>query len=97
MATREPLSDNDIQQALSDDLDGWRHENDKLQKTFERADFRDAVSFIVQMAFHAEEMVHHPELENVYDTVDVALTTHDAGGKVTEMDLELARKIEEVA
>ncbi|PSQ99698.1 MAG: 4a-hydroxytetrahydrobiopterin dehydratase [Bacteroidetes bacterium QS_9_68_14] len=97
MASREPLSDSDIQQALSDDLDGWRHENDKLQKTFERAGFRDAVSFIVRLAFHAEEMVHHPELENVYDTVDVALTTHDAGGKVTEMDLELARKIEEVA
>ncbi|PSR03405.1 MAG: 4a-hydroxytetrahydrobiopterin dehydratase [Bacteroidetes bacterium QS_8_68_28] len=97
MPDRQPLSENDIQQALSGGLDGWRHENDKLKKTFERADFRDAVSFIVRIAFYAEEMAHHPELENVYDTVDVALTTHDVGGKVTEMDLDLARKIDEVA
>ncbi|PSQ78764.1 MAG: 4a-hydroxytetrahydrobiopterin dehydratase [Bacteroidetes bacterium QS_7_67_15] len=96
MPDREPLSDDEIRQALSG-LDGWTHPGDKLQKTFEREDFRDAVSFIVRIAFYAEEMNHHPELENVYDTVDVALTTHDAGGKVTEMDLELARKIESVA
>jgi len=94
MPEREPLSDDEIQQA---GLDGWRHEDDKLKKTFEREDFRDAVSFIVRIAFYAEEMVHHPELENVYDTVDVALTTHDAGSQVTEMDLELARRIDEVA
>jgi 4a-hydroxytetrahydrobiopterin dehydratase len=96
MPDREPLSDDDLQQALSS-LDGWRHDDDKLKKTFEREDFRDAVSFIVRLAFYAEEMNHHPELENVYDTVDVALTTHDAGGKVTAMDLELARKIDGVA
>lgn len=94
MPEREPLSDDDIQQALSG-LDGWVHENDKLMKTFELSDFRAAVSFIVRMAFYAEEMNHHPEIENVYNTVDVALTTHDAGGKVTETDLELARKIED--
>jgi 4a-hydroxytetrahydrobiopterin dehydratase len=40
-------------------------------------------------------MMHHPELENVYNTVSIALTTHDAGGQVTEMDVELASKIEE--
>ena len=96
MPDRQPLSDSDIQQALAD-LDGWVHEDDKIKKTFERADFRDAVSFIVRLAFYAEEMTHHPELENVYDTVDVALTTHDAGGKVTPMDVELARKIDDVA
>ena len=96
MPDREPLSSGDIQQALSS-LDGWTHEEDKLKKTFEFTDFRAAVSFIVRMAFYAEEMNHHPELKNVYDTVSVALTTHDAGGKVTETDLELARKIEDFA
>ena len=96
MSDRQPLSDSEIQQVLSG-LDGWVHEEDKLKKTFEREDFREAVSFIVRLAFYAEEMNHHPELENVYDTVSVALTTHDADGKVTEMDVQLARKIEEIA
>jgi 4a-hydroxytetrahydrobiopterin dehydratase len=94
MPSRDPLSDADIQDAL-DDLEGWTHEDDKLTKTFEFSDFRAAISFIVRLSFYAEEMMHHPELENVYNTVDVALTTHDAGGKVTEMDVELASQIED--
>jgi len=94
MPSREPLSDADIEEALSD-LEGWMHADDKLQKTFEFSDFRAAISFIVRLSFYAEEMVHHPELENVYNTVSVSLTTHDAGGEVTEMDVELAKKIED--
>lgn len=94
MASRDPLSADTIEKALAD-IDGWRHEEDKLKKTFELSDFRAAISFIVRLSFDAEEMNHHPELENVYNTVSLALTTHDAGGKVTEMDVELARKIED--
>jgi len=94
MPSRDPLSDADIQDALSE-LDGWTHTDDKLQKTFEFSDFREAISFIVRLSFYAEEMMHHPELENVYNTVSIALTTHDAGGKVTEMDIELAEQIED--
>jgi len=94
MPSREPLSDDAIADAL-DDLPGWSHEDDKLTKTYEFSDFREAISFIVRLSFYAEEMRHHPELENVYNTVDVALTTHDAGGKVTEMDVELASTIED--
>jgi len=94
MPSRDPLSDAAIQEAL-DDLDGWTHEDDKLKKTFEFSNFREAISFIVRLSFYAEEKVHHPELENVYNTVSVALTTHDAGGKVTELDVELAADIEE--
>ncbi len=96
MPTRDPLSASDIDDALSG-LEGWAHEDDKLTKTFEFADFRAAISFIVRIAFYAEERNHHPELENVYSTVHVALTTHDAGDKVTAMDVDLARAIEEVA
>lgn len=96
MPSRDPLSDTEIDEALAD-LEGWTYEDDKLQKTFEFADFRAAISFIVRISFYAEEMMHHPELENVYNTVSVALTTHDAGGKVTEMDVELASEIEDVA
>jgi 4a-hydroxytetrahydrobiopterin dehydratase len=94
MPSRDPLSDAEITDALAD-LDGWTHEDDKLKKTFEFSDFRAAISFIVRLSFYAEEMMHHPELENVYNTVSVALTTHDAGGKVTEMDVELASEIED--
>lgn len=96
MPSREPLSDAEINDAL-DDLPGWTHENDRLKKSYEFSDFRAAISFVVRLSFYAEEMMHHPELENVYNTVSIALTTHDAGGKVTEMDVELASKIEEVA
>lgn len=96
MPARTPLSDDDIQDALAD-LDGWTHEEDTLQKTFEFSHFREAISFIVRMSFEAEEMNHHPELENVYNTVSIALTTHDADGKVTETDVELASRIEELS
>lgn len=94
MPSRDPLSDDAIADAL-DDLPGWTHEDDRLKKTYEFSDFREAISFVVRLSFYAEEMMHHPELENVYNTVSVALTTHDAGGKVTEMDVELASEIED--
>lgn len=96
MPSREPLSTDAVQDALAD-LPGWTYEDDKIKKTYEFSDFRAAISFIVRISFYAEEMMHHPELENVYNTVSIALTTHDAGGKVTEMDLELASEIEEIA
>lgn len=96
MPSREPLSESDIDDAL-EDLSGWTYEDDKIKKTYEFSDFREAISFIVRVSFEAEEMMHHPELENVYNTVSIALTTHDAGGKVTEMDIELASTIEDFA
>lgn len=94
MPQNEPLTPDQINQALTD-LDGWTFEDDQLKKTFELTDFRAAVSFIVRMAFYAEAMNHHPDVHNVYNTIDIALTTHDAGGKVTEKDVRLARAIED--
>jgi 4a-hydroxytetrahydrobiopterin dehydratase len=90
----DPLTDAEIQSAL-DELDAWEFEDDKLTTTYEFTDFRAAVSFIVRMSYYAEELNHHPEITNVYNTVDIALTTHDAGNKVTEKDVELARQIED--
>lgn len=90
---RTPLSNEEIEQALTE-LDGWAFGNDRLTKTFRFDDFRSAVAFIVRMAFEAEELNHHPELKNVYNQVDVALNTHDAGGKVTGTDVALAKKID---
>lgn len=94
MPSREPLSEAAIDDALSD-LDGWSYAEDKIAVTYRFSDFREAISFIVRLSFYAEKMNHHPELENVYNTVSIALTTHDAGGKVTEMDVELATKIDD--
>lgn len=88
----EPLTDQQIQDALKD-LPGWTHRDDKLQRSFEFGSFKEALSFIVRLGLHAEQQGHHPELFNVYNKVDIALATHDAGGKVTEKDVKLARTI----
>jgi len=88
-----PLSEEEINESL-DSLAGWIHEDDKLKKEFSFGDFREAMAFITRIAFEAEEQVHHPEIFNVYNTVNIALSTHDAGGKVTEKDLKLAKSIE---
>ena len=78
-------------------LPGWAWEHEALAKTFVFADFRDALAFMVRAGFEAEAMNHHPEWMNVYKTVAVRLSTHDAGGKVTTRDVELARLMEKVA
>lgn len=90
MAT--PLSDAQIKDALKE-LDGWTYEDNKLKRHLQFGSFKEAVSFIVRLAFHAEGMNHHPELHNVYNKLDIALSTHDAGGKVTEKDVALAKAI----
>ena len=80
------------------DLAGWREEpsRDAIVKRFVFADFVEAFGFMAQVALVAERMDHHPEWSNVYKTVDVLLTTHDAGG-LTMKDIELARAMEKFA
>jgi 4a-hydroxytetrahydrobiopterin dehydratase len=90
------LSPPKITAALKD-LPGWKHEGDALTKTFKFGSFREALSFMVRVGFEAEAMDHHPDWTNVYNRVVVKLNTHDAGGKVTAKDVELARKIEGVS
>ena len=93
MTKRSPLSKDEIEAALAD-LNEWRFEDDRLVKRFQFASFREAMSFIVRLSFEAETLNHHPELINVYNRVDVVLTTHDAGNKVTASDVALAQSIE---
>lgn len=90
------LNNNEIEQAL-ESLDGWAHENDKLTKEYTFEDFREAMTFITRISFEAEDQVHHPEIFNVYNTVNISLTTHDSGGKVTEKDVKLAKTIESIS
>lgn len=87
------LTKTEIETALQD-LEGWEHEDDSLMKTMEFADFRHAMAFMVRVAFAAEEQGHHPEWYNVYKTVAIQLSTHDADGKVTEKDIKLAKAID---
>lgn len=89
----DPLSTGQIQEALKS-LSDWKYEDDKLKKEFSFKNFRQAFAFLNRIAFEAEELVHHPEIFNVYNTVKITLSTHDAGGKVTEKDIQLAKRIE---
>lgn len=74
----------------------WVEENNKLTKTFKFADFQEAFAFMTRVAFLAEKQNHHPNWSNVYNTVIIELTTHDAGNTVTEKDHKLAKAIDEI-
>jgi 4a-hydroxytetrahydrobiopterin dehydratase len=91
-----PLAPAQISSAL-EKLAGWKLERDALAKTFTFHSFREAMSFMVRVGFEAEAMNHHPEWTNVYNRVAIRLNTHDAGGKVTQNDVELATRIEAIA
>lgn len=74
----------------------WKEENNKLQATFKFKNFMEAFSFMTEVAFHAEKQGHHPNWSNVYNTVEIHLTTHDAGNTITEKDHKLAKAISTV-
>ena len=98
MPSRDPLPDADIDRDLPD---GWARAQtavgNRITREYTFGTFRTAMGFIVRVGFEAEAMDHHPEIFNVYDRVALALTTHDAGDRVTETDLELARRIDALA
>ena len=74
----------------------WKEENDMLHAEFKFGDFKQAWAFMTEVAFYAEEQNHHPNWSNVYNTVSISLTTHDAGNTVTEKDRKLAQSIDEI-
>lgn len=78
--------------ALPTLLPDWLHDaqRDAISRKFVFADFTQAFAFMTQVALAAEKRNHHPEWSNVYNTVSVILTTHDAGG-LTENDIDLAQ------
>ena len=92
----EPLDGQQLKAALAG-LPGWEAVDNAISKTFTCSHFREAVSFIVRIAFAAEAANHHPELWNVYSRVRVTLSTHDAGNRVTGKDIALAQEIEHIA
>lgn len=70
----------------------WALDDGKLRISLTFPDFARAFAFMTEVALHAEKKDHHPEWTNVYNRVDIALSTHDAGG-LTARDLDLARCI----
>ena len=92
-----PLSEAERAELLSA-LDGWTlaEGRDAIRKRFVFEDFNAAFGFMTRVALAAERMDHHPEWFNVYRTVDVTLSTHDAGG-LTHRDIELARRMDRIA
>lgn len=72
----------------------WHEENNRLKRTFRFHDFSEAFAFMTRVALAAEKMDHHPWWSNVYNTVSIELSTHDAGDIVTEKDRALAGVID---
>ena len=93
----EKLTDDDIQTLLAD-LDGWALSTDGLaiEKTFRFKNFNAAFGWMTRAALVAEKLDHHPEWFNVYNRVEVRLTTHDQNG-LTELDAELAKAMDAMA
>ncbi len=75
---------------------GWKEVDNRLTKTFKFVDFNEAFGFMARVALIAEKMDHHPTWTNTWNTVSFELSTHDAGDKVTELDRELAKAIDEL-
>ena len=89
------LSESEIQHALTG-LPGWELKNAKLHRELIMKDFTDAFGLMTRIAILAEKMDHHPEWFNVWNKVRIDLTTHDVGG-ISNLDIELATKINEMA
>lgn len=79
-------------------LSGWSEmpDRDAIAKTFTFKNFNEAFGFMTRAALIAEKMDHHPEWSNVYKTVNVTLSTHDAGG-LTDLDVKLAEAMDKIA
>ena len=92
-----PMNPTDTKLALQKLNEGlarpWRVNGEGLEKQFEFADFGDALAFMVRVGIHAEALDHHPEWSNVYNRVQVRLTTHSARS-ITELDFRLAQFME---
>ncbi len=82
------LSEFEINMKLGD-LEGWEFEDNAIHTSLEFDNFKDAFTVMTRIAFEAEKLNHHPDWANVYNKLNITLSTHDAGG-VTEKDFELA-------
>ena len=75
---------------------GWEFIDDSLRRSFQFADFAAAFAFMSRVAVIAEQLGHHPDWSNSWNVMDISLCSHDAGGVVTQRDVQLAQRINEV-
>ncbi|MGY5849484.1 4a-hydroxytetrahydrobiopterin dehydratase [Salegentibacter sp. F14] len=90
----EKLSNQEITQKL-EKFDGWTYSKDAIHTSFKFDNFKDAFTVMTRIAFEAEALQHHPNWGNVYNELEISLSTHDVKG-VTEKDFKLARAIEDI-
>jgi len=79
---------------ISNTIFMWEEKNNTLYKKFQFSNFSEAFAFMTRVAMEAEKMDHHPLWTNVWNTVEIWLSTHDAGNVVTDKDRKLAAKID---
>lgn len=90
----EKLSKEEITKKLKE-LQGWTYAKNAIHTSFQFDNFKDAFTVMTRIAFEAEALQHHPNWGNVYNQLEISLSTHDAEG-VTEKDFKLARAIEAI-
>ncbi|MDX3247968.1 4a-hydroxytetrahydrobiopterin dehydratase [Streptomyces sp. ME18-1-4] len=92
----EPLSQKEIEERLSE-LPGWSADGDRLTRTYRLDSHFAATALVIHVAQIQEELNHHSELTLGYNTVSLVVNTHSAGDAVTDLDVELARRVEAAA
>lgn len=90
----EAMTMHKIQEELKA-LNNWEYKDNFIVTTIQCADFKEAFSLMTRIAFVAEALAHHPNWENVYNTITIKLQTHDAGG-VTQKDFNFAKQVEDL-
>ncbi|MFI6488506.1 4a-hydroxytetrahydrobiopterin dehydratase [Streptomyces sp. NPDC050564] len=92
----EPLSQKEIEERLAE-LPGWSVDGDRLARSYRLGSHFAATAMVVHIAQVQEELNHHSDLTLGYNTVSLAVNTHSVGGAVTELDFDLARRVEDLA
>ena len=92
---RQALTDDEIAAALTE-LPGWQIQTGQLQRQYTFASFAQAIGWMVSAAIVCDKMDHHPEWSNVYNKVTVSLVTHSLGNKISNLDVQLAHKMEKL-
>ena len=92
---KKSINNDELKKKLSD-LSDWTFIQDQLRKSYIFKNFREAMAFIIRISYEAEQQDHHPEIYNCYNRVEISLSTHDVGNKVTQKDFNLAQAIDSV-
>jgi 4a-hydroxytetrahydrobiopterin dehydratase len=94
LSQQKRAADSKESSSVSSKAGDWKEKDNQLHRKFTFKDFSEAFAFMTRVALEAEKMDHHPLWTNVYNTVEIWLSTHDAGDIVTEKDKKLAKKID---